>query len=254
LNTRFFHAAASSRQKVNKIQHLQDNNGRICRDEDGLKGIARNYFIELFQRANSSRQNVINVVPQSITLEDNDALTAPFSLEEFKEATFSMQIDKCPGPDGFNPGFYQKFWNMCGSEIYEAGCSWLAQGIFPPKLNSTNITLIPKGDVQETMKDWRPIALCNVLYKIISKVLANRLKLVLDKCISDNQSAFVPGRSILDNAMAAIEIVHYMKTKSKGNKYDAALKLDISKAYDRIDWDYLRDIMIKMGFSAQWVK
>jgi len=104
------------------------------------------------------------------------------------------------------------------------------------------------------MKDWRPIALCNVLYKIIAKVLANRLKLVLDKCISDNQSAFVPGRSILDNAMAAIEIVHYMKTKSKGNKYDAALKLDISKAYDCIDWDYLRDIMIKMGFSAQWVK
>jgi len=104
------------------------------------------------------------------------------------------------------------------------------------------------------MKDWRPIARCNVLYKIIAKVLANRLKLVLDKCISDNQSAFVLGRSILDNAMAAIEIVHYMKTKSKGNKYDAALKLDISKAYDRIDWDYLRDIMIKMGFSAQWVK
>jgi len=126
LNTRFFHAAASSRQKVNKIQHLQDNNGRIFRDENGLKGIARNYFIELFQRANSVRQNVINVVPQSITLEDNEAVTTPFSLEEFKEATFSMQIDKCPGPDGFNPGFYQKFWNMCGTEIYEAGCSWLA--------------------------------------------------------------------------------------------------------------------------------
>ena len=103
------------------------------------------------------------------------------------------------------------------------------------------------------MKEWRPIALCNVLYKIIAKVLANRLKLVLDKCSSDNQSAFVPGRSILDNAMAAIEIVHYMKTKSKGNKYDATLKLDISKAYDRIDWDYLQDIMIKMGFSSQWV-
>jgi len=117
---------SSSRQKVNKIQHLQDNNGRIFRDENGLKGSARNYFIELFQRANSVRQNVINVVPQSITLEDNEAVTTPFSLEEFKEATFSMQIDKCPGPDGFNPGFYQKFWNMCGTEIYEAGCSWLA--------------------------------------------------------------------------------------------------------------------------------
>jgi hypothetical protein len=92
-----------------------------------------------------------------------------------------------------------------------------------------------------------------VLYKVVSKVLANRLKLVLDKCISDNQSAFVPGRSILDNAMIAIEIVHYMKAKTRGKKADVALKLDISKAYDRIDWDYLRDMLAKMGFSQKWI-
>jgi len=76
---------------------------------------------------------------------------------------------------------------------------------------------------------------------------------VLDKCISINQSAFVPGRSILDNAMVAIEIVHYMKAKAKGKSGDVALKLDISKAYDRLDWDNLREIMIQMGFSSCWV-
>jgi len=75
----------------------------------------------------------------------------------------------------------------------------------------TNIALIPKVDSQVSMKDWRPIALCNVVYKIVAKVLANRLKLVLDKCVSDSQSAFVPGRSILDNVMTPIEIIHYMK-------------------------------------------
>jgi hypothetical protein len=84
-------------------------------------------------------------------------------------------------------------------------------------------------------------------------VFAIRLKLVFDKCISINQSTFVPGRSILDNAMVAIEIVHYMKAKAKGKSGDVALKLDISKAYDRLDWDYLRDIMIQMGFSSRWV-
>jgi hypothetical protein len=120
-------------------------------------------------------------------------------------------------------------------------------------LNSTNITLIPKGDVQTTMKDWRPIALCNVLYKVVAKVLANKLKGVLNKCISDNQSAFVPGRSVLDNVMAAIELVHYMKAKTRGKQGDAALKLDISKAYDRIDWDYLKDVMTTMGFSQNWI-
>ena len=102
----------------------------------------------------------------------------------------------------------------------------------PASLNATNIALIPKGNEQRNMRDWRPIALCNVLYKVLSKVLANRLKLVLQKCISDNQSAFVPGRSILDNAMVAIEVVHYMKLKTKGKQGNVALKLDISKAYD----------------------
>lgn len=98
----------------------------------------------------------------------------------------------------------------------------------------TNIALIPKGDSHVSMKDWR-VALCNVVYKIIAKVLANRLKGVLDKYISDNQSAFVPGRSILNNAMVVIELVHHMKSKVSGNKGDVAFKLDISKAYDRID-------------------
>jgi len=129
----------------------------------------------------------------------------------------------------------------------------LDTGQFPPDLNITNIALIPKGSTQVSMKDWHPIALCNVLYKIISKVLANRLKKVLSQCISDNQSAFVPGRSILDNAMVAIEVLHFMKTKTRGEDMYVALKLDISKAYDRMDWDYLRAVMNKMGFNNRWI-
>jgi len=115
----------------------------------------------------------------------------------------------------------------------------------------TNIALIPKGSAQHSMKDWRPISLCNVLYELISKVLANRLKVVLPQCISDNQSVFVPRRSILDNAMVAIEVLHSMKLKARGNDGNVSLKLDISKAYDRMDWEYLREVMVKMGFENQ---
>jgi len=104
---------------------------------------------------------------------------------------------------------------------------WLVRyGTVSPDLNITNIALIPKGSAQVSMKDWRPIALCNVLYKIISKVLANRLKNVLSQCISENQSAFVPGRSILDNAMVAIEVLHFIKAKTRGEDRYVALKLE----------------------------
>jgi len=103
------------------------------------------------------------------------------------------------------------------------------------------------------MKDWRPIALCNVLYKLLSKVLANRLKKILHKCIADSQSAIVPGRSILENALVGIELVNYMKTKTKGKEKSVTLKLDINKAYDKIDWSYLKDVMYKMRFSRKWI-
>jgi hypothetical protein len=252
-NTKFFHASASARKKVNRILSLEDNEGNKITDSQGMQTTAKDYFVELFQKQHNVAVPVINVIRQSITVADNELLTAPFSKAEFRDAMFSMHPDKCPGSDGFNPGFYQHFWNLCSDEIFKECCAWLDSGYFPPDLNMTNIALIPKGNLQTSMRDWRPIALCIVLYKLISKVLANRLKAVLPKCISDSQSAFVPSRSILDNAMAAIEVIHFMQTKTRGNDRYVALKLDISKAYDRMDWDYLRDVMVKIGFNNKWI-
>jgi len=140
---------------------------------------------------------------------------------------FSIQPDKCPGPDGFNPGFFQQFWSVCNSDIFQECCAWLNNNQFPPSLNSTNIALIPKGNEQKSMKDWRPITLCNVLYKLVAKVFANHLKKILHKCISENESAFVPERSILDNAMIVIEVVHHMKVSKRLRDKNVALKLDI---------------------------
>ncbi|PNX78963.1 ribonuclease H, partial [Trifolium pratense] len=161
--------------------------------------------------------------------------------------------DKAPGPDGFNPAFYQHFWNLCGNDIYEAAKGWLERGYFPSSLNETNICLIPKCDNPISMKDMRPISLCNVLYKMVSKLLANRLKDCLEKCVSEEQSAFVEGRSILDNALIAIEIIHAMKRKTRGLKGDLALKIDISKAYDKVDWGFLRGMLERLGFANKWI-
>lgn len=129
----------------------------------------------------------------------------------------------------------------------------LGLNMFPSSLNETNIFLIPKCDQPTSMKDLRPISLCNVVYKIGAKVLANRLKYVLSKCISEEQYAFIEGRSILDNALVATEVIHYMRCKANGKVGDVALKIDISKAYDRVYHGYLHCMMIKLDFHLKWV-
>ncbi|MCH84971.1 RNA-directed DNA polymerase (Reverse transcriptase), partial [Trifolium medium] len=105
-----------------------------------------------------------------------------------------------------------------------------------------------------SMRDYRLISLCNVLYKMVSKLLANRLKRVLDKCISEEQSAFMEGRYITDNALIAIEIIHALKRKTRGVKGELVLKIDISKAYDKVEWSFLKGVLSKMGFSERWVQ
>lgn len=135
-------------------------------------------------------------------------------------------------------------------DIFHACVSWLSNISFLDGLNSTNITLIPKVDNPSTMKDLRPIALalCNVIYKILSKVLCNRLKSILPDLIDKTQSAFVKGRNIQDNVIIAFEALHSMKRKTRGNFGEMALKIDISKAYDRVDWTYLEAVLQKLGF------
>jgi hypothetical protein len=112
---------------------------------------------------------------------------------------------------------------LCGCEVPEG---W----------NETVVVLIPKVPNPEKLKDLRPISLCNVIYKIASKVLSNILKLILFEIISPNQSAFVPGRLITDNVLIAYELTHFVQQKKTSLDYFAALKLDMSKAYDRVEW------------------
>lgn len=128
-------------------------------------------------------------------------LLQPIEEAEVKRALFHMHPDKSPGPDGMSPGFYQKYWGIVGEDVTKMVKTFFDTGLFEEHLTDTNIVLVPKKKNPQVMTDLRPISLCNVVYKIASKVLANRLKDVIDHIISETQSAFIPGRLISDNIM-----------------------------------------------------
>lgn len=140
-----------------------------------------------------------------------------------------------------------------GEDIIAMVQDFFTSGTFPAHLSKTNIVLIPKKSVHESMGDLRPIALCNVVYKVVSKVMANRMKMVLNMVISETQSVFVPGRMITNNIMVSFEVMHYLKRKGTCKDEYMALKLDMGKAYDRIEWSFLEVMMKNMGFCDHWV-
>uniref|UniRef100_A0A803PWX3 Reverse transcriptase domain-containing protein n=1 Tax=Cannabis sativa TaxID=3483 RepID=A0A803PWX3_CANSA len=201
----------------------------------------------------SNWNEITDCVLPLVSASQNQELLNPVSAEEVKASLFDMNPDKSPGLDGMTPAFYQKSWAIVGADVVATMQNLFASGELLPGFNDTNLVLIPKKKNSIVMGDLRPIALCNVLYKIVSKVLANRLKGLLDQIISPYQSAYFPGRLISDNILVSFEVLHYLKRKSQGKKGYMALKLDMSKAYDRVEWPFLEAILVTMGFHQRWI-
>ena len=173
--------------------------------------------------------------------------------DEIQAALAEMHPCKSSDPDGFPALFYKNYWSFVGDDICEVVLSFLNDGYMLDGINYTHVVLIPKIKNPSKMNDLRPISLYNVSYKLISKVLVNRLKVILPKIIDENQSAFVPGRLITDKVLLSSKVFHYMKHNHAKKRVYMALKLDMRKAYDRMEWDYIACVMIKMGFLAVWI-
>ncbi|XP_021827477.1 uncharacterized protein LOC110768097 [Prunus avium] len=249
-NTKFFHLTTVIRRRRNKIESLRNNDGMVVATALGIKALAVEHFASLFTQSHlaPTELDIPNLFPL-ISGEDLDVLTKDVELDEVKESLFGIGGLKAPGIDGFPACFYQTQWGQCATDIYAMVTKAFTECSFPAKLNHTLITLVPKVDNPQTMVHFRPISLCSTLYKVISKIIVARLRPILPVLISPNQVSFVPRRHITDNILIAQELMHKFKV-SKGKRGFMAWKIDLSKAYDILNWHFIEVVLAELGMPA----
>lgn len=233
---------------------IEDDTGKAVFEEEKILNSISAYFKNLFISEPGERiKTVEEAINPCVSPATNEALIADPSHEEIKRACFSIHADKAPGPDGFSPSFFQSNWETVGEKIIAEIQLFFSSGILPKHISHTHVRLIPKIQSPKKVADYRPIALCSVYYKIIAKVLSHRLQPVMHSFISENQSAFVPQRAISDNVLITHEALHYLKTSAATKRCFMDVKTDMSKAYDRLEWDFIQTVMEKMGFHQKWI-
>ncbi|GMJ00023.1 hypothetical protein HRI_003671500 [Hibiscus trionum] len=246
-NTKYYHAMASGRRKHNTVVCLKDDSGNWVSDPSLLKRAALDFYTKLFSSEGSSgyAYNCRGYF-RGFHQRDLSALEMVVSREEISSALFQMSPSKAPGIDGFHASFYQKNWSIVGDVVCKTIQRMFSSGVVDPDLNRTLLVLLPKVDSPESISQFQPIGLCTVVYKILSKVVVNRLKPFLPDWITENQTSFVPGRSITDNIVIAQEIIHSMRTR-KGKMGWFDIKVDLEKAYDRLEWSFIDDTLSDIG-------
>lgn len=254
-NTAFFHNSATTRKKINTIEGIRNGNGVWVNKEEEVMEVVRDYFVKSFSGISQSDQvqEVLAGVEWKVSEDMNDRLTRPFEREEIGQAMKQMEPQKAPGIDGTPALFYQRYWGLVGNELMDAVMEVLNGGKMDREWNRTRIILIPKVKKPKQITEYRPISLSNVTYKLVSKVMVNRLKEIFPDIISQEQSAFLPERLITDNIIAGFEMMHSIKKKKEGKKGAMAINLDMSKAYERVEWSFLKGMLRKLGFDQRWI-
>ena len=188
-----------------------------------------------------------------LSTDEANSIASPPLDSEILSALNSMKPFKAPGNDGLHAGFFQRFWMIVGPSIKTAVKTIFSTGIMPPNLNQTLIALVPKQQGPETLNHYKPISLCNTVYKIITKLLVLRIKAYLPTLVSPFQTAFVSGRRGSDNLIIAQELV-YTLSKKRGKQGFMIMKLDLKKAFDRMEWSFVRRVLIHFGFPPTIIK
>ncbi|PNX75251.1 ribonuclease H, partial [Trifolium pratense] len=252
-NTRYYHTKTISRRRRNNILMLKNDHGEWIEDVEQLQRMAKEFFQNLFSNTHARHEwKQTDISYPAIDSDTMTKLAVPFTNDEVKRALFAMQPWKAPGPDGFPAGFYQKAWGTVGGSVCEFVCGVWDNPSVVSSVNQTDICLIPKIQQPEFITQFRPISLCNTIYKIVSKVIVERLKDCIPKLVSPFQTGFVPGRIIHENVIVAKEMAHSMH-RMKGRKGAFAIKVDLSKAYDKISWECIWRVLCETSLPSNLV-
>ena len=231
-NTAFYHVTTLMRRKRNKILSIKDYQGEWINDQEAIMVFIQDHFRNLFaSKLSFSPRQVSPPEGPCPCLSNSKAhtLSLPVLDEEIRHTLWLLKPCKSPGPDGIHTGFYQRFWPIVGNSVIFEVKEAFRTGKVPPNLNQTLIALIPEIKGPETIGNYRPISLCNFVYKVITKIIITRIRPFLEKLVSPFQSAFVPGRKGLDNAIMAQEIIHSISRK-RGNVGYMVIKINVEKA------------------------
>ncbi|KAK9048814.1 hypothetical protein SSX86_032219 [Deinandra increscens subsp. villosa] len=247
-NTAFFHGIINSNRANGRINGLRIRNHWV-EDPDRIKHETWRYFKELFSDSRKDKPSLDCGGISSISSEQGEWLVRPFSMEEIKSAVWDCDGDKAPGPDGFNLNFLKFFWDDIGDDFLQILNRFHDIGRISPGCGASFLHLIPKSSDAQSLGEYRPISLLGCISKVVSKVLACRLKPVLPSIISETQLAFVEGRHIVDGPLILNETVAWLKhSKRKGLLF----KIDFRKAFDSLDWGFIDSVLHHMGFPVKW--
>lgn len=251
--TKFFHDLIKRNTKRNAIVAIKNRHGIITNDGEEIV----QEFIDRFNLLIGSKVDRaaldLSVIDEGKKVLNTQwsSLISEVSMEEIKIALFDIDNDKAPESDGFGSLFFKSSWSIVSIDFFDAVQEFFRSGKLLKQWNHAIIALIPKSISANEVHDYRPISCCSVFYKVISKVLVNRLKPFMNVLVDKAHAAFISDRSIVDNAHLAHELLRMYARKRTPAK--CTLKVDIQKAYDTVNWDFLNDVLVHLNFPRKFV-
>jgi len=238
----------SSRRRCNAIKSIQVH-GNYVEGVSNIREAVFQHFSSHYKSTMEVRPGVEGLAFHKLSIAESNSLTRSFSLDEVRNAIWDCDSFKRPGPDGISFAFIKQFLELLKDDFKRFLTEFHCNGKLTKGINSTFIALITKVVSPQRLNDFRPISLVGSTYKVLAKVLANRLRSVIGSVIFDSQSAFVKGKQILDGILIANEVVN---ESCRFNKDLIMFKVDFEKAYDSVDLKYLDSVMYQIKFPTLW--